>query len=458
MLDVKIFTTNPIEIKSTSFYPRNYSPNYIFVKNVMKDCPDLESLLSNPVTGGSTPPAYLFTDETSGIPFVKTSAIMRHFINVNDLHYVNEEFHKSSIKRSITKPYDVIYSMTGKYMGKAALCPPIIKEMNMSQNSVVLRTDSPYKSAFLTIFLNSEINKIQVRGNYSITKQKFLNQSKIAALKIVPYSHDYDELLEKYISGIKGFYESIETIKNIIKSFESDFMLEYKDDSVYGFEVNPIKFSKKMLVPNYYRPDIENTIKNVMTQNVSGHCLNMDELRKGDEVGSENYLEVGVPFIKTSDITNYDVDNEPNCYCSAAFINQMGQNIKKGDLIFTKDGKPGETAIIDENANVVLSSGLVKYHPKDDNERYLLFLLLSSKYGKAYFKKWFVIASTMTHLRKDFFEDFLIPDFFENGSSKYIEPLKEAFETKMNNYYKIILARDLVIEKFTETHICKTND
>ena len=73
--------------------------------------------------------------------------------------------------------------MTGKFMGKAALCPPTITEMNMSQNSVVLHTDTPEKAAFLTIFLNSRINRIQVRGSYSITKQKFLNQGKISALR-----------------------------------------------------------------------------------------------------------------------------------------------------------------------------------------------------------------------------------------------------------------------------------
>ena len=79
-------------------------------------------------------------------------------INVNDLQLINEGFHNKTIKRSITHPYDIIYTMTGKFMGKAAMCPPTITEMNMSQNSVVLHTASPKEAAFLTIYLNSQIN------------------------------------------------------------------------------------------------------------------------------------------------------------------------------------------------------------------------------------------------------------------------------------------------------------
>ena len=66
----------------------------------------------------------------------------------------------------------------------------------MSQNSIVLKTGSPLKSAFLTIFLNSTINQIQIKGNYSITKQKYLNQGKIEKLKILSYNKKYDSLLK----------------------------------------------------------------------------------------------------------------------------------------------------------------------------------------------------------------------------------------------------------------------
>ena len=91
--------------------------------------------------------------------------------------------------------------------------PPTISEMNMSQNSVVIHTATPKEAAFLTIYLNSKINRIQVRGSYSITKQKYLNQGKIAQLKVMKYEKKYDLLMERYIKAFDNYYTSIQEIK-----------------------------------------------------------------------------------------------------------------------------------------------------------------------------------------------------------------------------------------------------
>lgn len=453
MSKAKTFTTSPLDITCKSFYPRNYHPNYLFVKNKLVDCESIEDFLAKPIKGGSTPPAHLFRkDSSSGIPFVKTSAILRHFINVNDLHYIHPEFHNKTIKRSITKPYDVIYSMTGKFMGKAALCPSTFTEMNMSQNSVLLRTDSKLKSAFLTIFLNSEINQIQVKGTYSITKQKFINQGKIADLKIVPYDNRYDKLLISYIDHIDKYYFAIQEIQQLIEKFNKKFHLDFSSDAVNGFVCSPHLITKKMLVPNFFRPDIAK-ISEVFSLKYDCRYFDRTLLTKGDEIGSQNYTETGIPFVKTSDITNYDVDYETNWRCSEAYINQLAQDLRKGDILFTKDGKPGEVAVIQENANIVISSGLVRYRPKNETEALFAFLLLSSKYGMAYFKKWFVIASTMTHLRKDFFDDFAIPPITDDIIQSFILPLKKAFYQKEISVKEIFRVRDVVSESFVNPNI-----
>lgn len=430
MSNLKTFTTSPLNISASSFYPRNYNPEYLYVKNTLQNCETLSSFLKEPVKGGSTPPAHFFYEE-NGIPFIKTSAILRHFVNANDLYYINEKYHRTSLKRSITNPYDVIFSMTGKFMGKATLCPKTIPELNMSQNSVLLRTDSPLKSAFLAIYLNSEINQIQIKGLYSITKQKFLNQGKITNLKISPYKTEYESILKQYLDGFDEYYEAVKEIQTIILEFNKDNGLDWVQNNVYSCTVSPIHFDAKILTPNAYRQDT-NTIISKLTSG-KFEQLETNNLRKGDEIGSENYLESGVPFIKTSDICNFDIDKTPNYYCSSSFH----QDIKRGDIIFTKDGKPGEIAIINEDATAVLSSGLVIYHPQNEQERYWLFLLLSSNYGMAYFKKWFVIASTMNHLRKDFYDDFKIPECTDEFNQKYVSRLKAMFEKKNIGFEKM---------------------
>ena len=456
MSSLEIFMTNPIEINSASFYPRNYNPNYLVVKNGMQDKPTIQDYIFGKINGGSTPPAYLFRTPENGVPFIKTAAVTRHYININDLQSIAESFHKTTIKRSITHPYDIIFTMTGKFMGKAAMCPCIISEMNMSQNSVVFHNESKEKAAFLTIFLNSQINRIQIRGIYSITKQKFLNQSKIASLRVFPYDVKYEWLMQEYIKAFDMYYQSLSDIKSIINMFNADYSLSFSNVAQYGFSVSPISFDKRILIPNYYRDDVQKSIDSVLAGREDNN-LDMERIRKGDEIGSENYMEEGVPFVKTSDIINYDIDYEPDCFCPSYFVSQLEQDVKKGDILFTKDGKPGEVAIIGSECNVVFSSGLVKYHPETDAERYWLFLLLASKYGASYFKKWFVIASTMAHLRYDFFRDFKVPTIDENILEKYIIPLKKAFENKHVAYDIIKKIREKVEHSFTNASIDLTS-
>jgi|GEM_PF-616996 len=447
MSNLKIFITNPISISSASFYPRNYNPDYLFVRDELQNNPTLAEYIKGDVTGGSTPPAYLFYKD-KGIPFIKTSAVSRHFINTNDLYLINSNFHKKSLKRSITKPYDIIYTMTGKFMGKAALCPPTITEMNMSQNSVVLHTDTPEKAAFLTIFLNSSINRIQVRGSYSITKQKFLNQGKISALRVMPYHYRYDFIMQQYLAAFNTYYKSVAKIQSIIEIFNENYKLPYSDLPQFGFIVKPTRFNKEMLTPNYYRDDVSESI-NIIKEIGENTVFDTNNLSKGDEIGSAFYQEEGVPFIKTSDIMNYDIDHEPDCYCSETFLSQLEQNIKTGDIVFAKDGKPGEVAIILEDKKAVISSGLIKYHPRTEKEGYWTFLLLSSQYGNAYFKKWFVIASTMLHLRTDFFDDFKIPKITPEIDESYLTPLQSAFTAKSAAYKQIVKIKNIVEESYT---------
>ena len=249
MSNLEIFMANPISISSASFYPRNYSPVFLLLKNDMKNNPSLRDYITGDVKGGSTPPSHLFDENGKGIPFIKTSAVTRHYINVNDLHSINADFHSTALKRSITKPYDVIYTMTGKFMGKAAMCPHIIKEMNMSQNSVVLHTNTREEAAFLTIYLNSQVNRIQVRGIYSITKQKFMNQSKISSLKVIPYDMKYDVLMRKYLDAFDLYYDCVDRIRGIISEFNNDHGLQYTDNVLlhicgYGKYTNHLEWYK----------------------------------------------------------------------------------------------------------------------------------------------------------------------------------------------------------------------
>lgn len=74
------------------------------------------------------------------------------------------------------------------------------------------------------------------------------------------------------------------------------------------------------------------------------------KIKSGKEIGSEAYGTGDVPFIRTSDINNYEISSDPTNSVSEDIYLQYAdqQNLKVGDILFIADGRYriGKTAII----------------------------------------------------------------------------------------------------------------
>ena len=66
--------------------------------------------------------------------------------------------------------------------------------------------------------------------------------------------------------------------------------------------------------------------------------------KKGNEVGSANYnkyldkKDTDIPFIRTSDLVNYEVDQFPDFYIPEEIYQELKQDIKAGDVLFNNAG------------------------------------------------------------------------------------------------------------------------
>lgn len=77
-------------------------------------------------------------------------------------------------------------------------------------------------------------------------------------------------------------------------------------------------------------------------------------IRKGHEVGSDAYGTGDVPFIRTSDIANFEVSNDPTKSVSEGVYEQYAaqQKLRAGDILMVVDGRYliGTTAILDAHS------------------------------------------------------------------------------------------------------------
>lgn len=113
------------------------------------------------------------------------------------------------------------------------------------------------------------------------------------------------------------------------------------------------------LVPRYYDQRLSDDVAQD-AERLSSPVTTLGELvkagfisiRKGHEVGSEAYGTGDIPFVRTSDIHNFEVSHDPtNCVSEETYEQyRYQQKLKSGDILMVVDGryKIGRCAILQE--------------------------------------------------------------------------------------------------------------
>jgi len=190
-----------------------------------------------------------------------------------------------------------------------------------------------------------------------------------------------------------------------------------KDDSnyntsVYGFTVNKLEIEKNNIyIPEYFNPNIKNKLSNLSkNKNYKLKSIidlineNIIEIKRGNEIGSKYYGSGNIPFVRTSDIVNWEIKFDPVKAVSVEVFNMFkkNQDVKENDILFVNDGTflIGRTAMISKNdTEIVIQSHLKKIRVINNeilNPFYLFYLLNSKIVREQIDSKIFVQATIST--------------------------------------------------------------
>lgn len=158
-----------------------------------------------------------------------------------------------------------------------------------------------------------------------------------------------------------------------------------------GFTVDKVKIMGGILCPRYYDPQadeelhgLEKTHSLIMFSDLINKGIL--KLKTGDEVGKLAYGTGTIPFIRTSDISNWEIKADPKHGVSEDIYNglKMKQDVRPGDILMVKDGTYliGTCAIISEaDKEILYQSHLYKIRVNENSyglDSYLLLAILSS--------------------------------------------------------------------------------
>ena len=157
-----------------------------------------------------------------------------------------------------------------------------------------------------------------------------------------------------------------------------------------AFVLDSRDVQKGVLIPRYYDPDTDTAVEELKSScdlRSIGELARdgIIELETGDEVGKLAYGGGSIPFVRTSDLGNWELKHDPKQLVSTAIYEQYArkQSVEMDDILIVRDGTylVGTSAMVTKNdLPMLFSGGIYRLRVRDRSriDPYLLLALLNT--------------------------------------------------------------------------------
>ena len=212
-----------------------------------------------------------------------------------------------------------------------------------------------------------------------------------------------------------------------------------------GFVIKLSDIKDSILIPNYYDPEIEENLKKMEK---SGRYIltsirelvekGVLSIKRGHEVGSQYYGMGDIPFVRTSDIVNWEIKIDPiKCVPNEIYEKyKNSQNIHENDILLVTDGTflIGRTAIITPlDEKIIIQSHIRRLRSLNYQELhpYLLLYLLNTDIVQQQIKAKTFVQSTISTLGNRIYEIILPIPKDKKIIDKIINEISDIIEMKI---------------------------
>jgi type I restriction enzyme S subunit len=379
-----------------------------------------------------------------GIPYLRVGDIKPFSFDENedDFVYVSPEVDKKiKIKKN-----DILIARTQATidkLGTASIADNHNSDWATSQHTTRIRVNEKKISPFyLVAYLNSKFFKAQTAiAIHGSTRVEFTHSQLSKVQIFIPEPDLYNGIIEKVKTIIEYNRQANNFIEETKEIFKQAISLNRKNTKQSYFETDLLSLKDfDIWNATCHLPFFADNEKELKVKFTTIRLGEIADIKKGDEVGSNNYdvyinkSATDYAFIRTSDIVNHEIDLFPDYFISEHIYNTVNQKLNPGDILFTKDGKIGQTAIVTEADKAIIASGIARIRVKQNDYEITpeyLFTVLSLKetgYNPAIRRT--VIGTTIPHLRDERLKQIAIPVLDKGAISEISLKIKTAFELK----------------------------
>ena len=341
---------------------------------------------------------------TGTIPFVRTSDVSNGELKTDPKQGVSEDIYNMYRAAQDVRDGDILFVRDGTYLiGQVALVMesdlPLLYQSHLLKFRV--KTNSPVSPYLLMACLITPIVKRQIKSKQftadiidtigdryrelvlPVPRDKEIVVAIEHEMKILVTERSH---LRDKIRNIPYWVQG--DIKAVEETVSEDAITEVAEDGNPGFILALSSLRNGVLIPKYYDPKLEIDLREL------GETHRLVSLAKlvregilswytGIEIGKMAYGTGVIPFIRTSDISNWELKGDPKQNVSEEIYEENKQDIRAGDIFVVRDGTylVGVSCILTErDTNILYCGGLYKLRVEKQTQLdpYLLLVLLNA--------------------------------------------------------------------------------
>lgn len=422
------------------FDPRYYNPKYTTVLKKLQEKAETEGFTLKKLGDIVTPKTSAFyssiakTYGNEGIPFIRVKDVRNFTISPTDLVRIPESVLEENSSINTLKSGDIVITKGGT-VGNVALVPDWIPKCAICRDVIGLEVTDD-RPEYLVLFLSSKYGKIQFE---KMRTQQIQSHLTIAPLKeiLVLIPEKFETHIAEMFSQMSDLGEkSLELIneaqEEIYKAVKIDLQNQ-ENKREYVVDYNDVE---DVFLPSFYYPTYLTMIKKMREKFQIKKLEDVSTIKRGNEVGSKNYRdfmkknETDVPFIRTSDLVNFEADDFPDYYIDESIYDNLDQGLQENDLLINNDGKIGLLAILTSEDKCIIQSHIRQVRFDNKVDLYYTFAFLSTDYGQYQFKRYSFTQATIATMSNRLGE-VEIPQIDETRKIEIAKKIEKAFYLKL---------------------------
>ena len=398
--------------------------------------------------------------QTIGFPkFIQSTDINSPMINIENAGYVSEEDWAQYPKGRIQKG-EILLEVKGDVKKVAIVPDDFPTKVLVSGTLYKFSVNQQINKYYLAIYLSCYYGQRLKNRLISNVATPFISKSELYSIPVPALDLQIQRKIEEvYLRAFKKQKTSLDIFSEARTFLLSELgLVNWQPKHRLTFVENFAKAQRiKRLDADYFQPKYDAMVGVIKGYPGGWDTLqNLVTIEKCVEVGSDEYLAEGIPFVRVSNLSPFEI-TEGKYISEALYAKLIKHQPKQGEILLSKDATPGIAYYLREQPpKMIPSGGILRLERKTNEiENEYLMLVLNSRPTTEQVNRD-VGGSVILHWRPDQVKATIIPILPKEKQIQIRNKISASFELRKQSRKLLECAKravEIAIEQDERTAI-----